>query len=421
MIYIETGLSRRIAISFSIAFMVSIAMGLVSYWNAAQFVKSTEVVARTHRGIALLQSVLADSVSAESEMRGYIISGREEFLNLYRSSLADVVADLLNLKLSVKDTINRSLIDELEQLTKARAARLESTLALYHSEGIEAVRAATGPGKKLMDDLRRVVEQIESRQRVLLIERDSYARSLASRTMTAVVVSGILATLIAAASVVILTADVAQRERLEKEVIEISEREQRRIGQDLHDGVCQQMTGISLLGRSLQQRLKNDEAAEAGRIVRLMNECIEQTRLVTRGLHPVPDEPSGLMLALEELAENVRMTARVACCLDCTNPESLSIGPSTATHLYRIAQEAVQNALRHSEATSIVIGLHVIASSITISVADDGHGISADRLSRGLGLEIMRYRAQTIGAKLDVLPGSSNGGTIVKCSLSLMS
>jgi signal transduction histidine kinase len=411
---------RTITLGFSVAILIMLAIGIVSYRSAVQFVESAEVVNQTHRILFVLQAVLADLVSAESEVRGYVITTDERFLQLYTTSVTDVEKGVKQLhQLAFDPTIREHLV-AFDRLTQARLQRLKVTLQMRRQEGLEAVRDAAGPGKKMMDNLRQVATDIENMERKLLVERDQYAKSLARRTMTVVIVGSLFAILLAIASTGILIADIGHRERLEKEVLEISEREQRRIGQDLHDGVCQHLTGISLFSRSLQQRLAGKsaaEASEAANITSLINDGIEQVRRVTRGLHPVPDEPGGLMIALRELTDSVRSTGKLACLLDCPEPVLIS-DQVAATNLYRIAQEAVQNTVRHATATAIVVTLRSKDDGIKLSVRDDGCGIPEDRPGKGLGLEIMNYRANTIGATLEVQPGETKG-TVVICSLPL--
>ncbi len=412
---IETHLSQKVAIGFTLALLALVAIGFVAFQSTREFAESAAIVARTHQAITKLQEVLGDAVSAESEARGYIITGDETFLKLYDTVVTDSDKDMRMLRDLVTDPAIEKLLDQLGQLITNRLQRLGHTIETRKLQGFDAVPKISGPGKQMMDELRRVTDEIESRERELLAERDDYAKSVARRTIAVVIVGSLLAALVAAASVIILTADVAHRERLEKEVLEISEREQRRIGQDLHDGVCQQLTGISLLSRSLQQKLTDQEATDAGQITRLINESIEQTRRVTRGLHPVPDEPTGLMLALKELAETVHTTTKVKCWLH--SPELVPIPDQAAsTNLYRIAQEAVQNALRHGKPSSILIELRLDDHAIQMTVTDDGQGIPEHQHSKGLGLEIMNYRAHTIGATLDVRRGDTCG-TVVACTL----
>ncbi|HXG48603.1 MAG TPA: sensor histidine kinase, partial [Methylomirabilota bacterium] len=215
--------------------------------------------------------------------------------------------------------------------------------------------------------------------------------------------------------------DITEHRRLEREIIEISEREQRRIGQDLHDGVCQQLAGIEFMSQVLAQTLSGRgrpaaPAENAATIARLVREAIEQIRGVARGLSPVVLESEGLMSALTELAERIRHVFRIECAFECPRPVPVPDN-HVATHLYRIAQEAVNNALRHGKATRIELRLARSGGRIVLGIHDNGVGLPAPLPShRGMGLRIMQYRAGIIGGSL-ALERRPGGGTSVVCSL----
>lgn len=207
-----------------------------------------------------------------------------------------------------------------------------------------------------------------------------------------------------------------QRE-LEHEILEISEREKRRIGQDLHDGVCQHLSGVSMIARSLSERLSKTMPGEAAEVLEL-SEMIQyggdQVRAISRGLHPVELDAGGLAGALQELAAS--SSKRVPTTFQCRDEVTVT-DVELSTNLYRIAQEAVNNALRHAQAKRITIILRRTPSHLILAVEDDGAGISAKReSSRGMGLHIMRYRAASIGARLD-FGNTPTGGTWVRCLL----
>jgi PAS domain S-box-containing protein len=211
--------------------------------------------------------------------------------------------------------------------------------------------------------------------------------------------------------------DITERKRLEKEILEISNREQQRIGHDLHDGVCQQLAGIAyrvdILADQLQEK-NFPEASEAERIGRLINAAITQTRSVARGLFPVHLEESGLILALEDLAVNATNLFKIKCDLLCQEPAP-TLENAVAAHLYYIAQEAVLNAVKHGKAVHVTISLTHIDGHFALSIQDDGIGFqSANGNSTGMGIRIMHYRAKTIGATLDLKSGVG-GGTRVTC------
>ncbi len=208
-------------------------------------------------------------------------------------------------------------------------------------------------------------------------------------------------------------------QRLEREIIEISEREQRRIGRDLHDGLCQYLAAIGCLAAALRtDLLRQDlekEAAVAEELAELLEKGVVQTRDLAHGLVPVPMDEAGLPFALEGLAASVAHLRQIDCSFQVEG--EVKIGDtSAATHLYRIAQEAINNATRHGRANKIRIALQAEGSLATLSVADNGLGLSKGMTaSPGLGLSIMRYRARLVGGHL-ALTQPNDGGTVIACT-----
>jgi PAS domain S-box-containing protein len=211
--------------------------------------------------------------------------------------------------------------------------------------------------------------------------------------------------------------DISERKRLEKIVLEISEREQRRIGQDLHDGLGQHLTGIAFMSKVQEQKLVErqiPEAADAAKIVELVNDAIRKTRELSRGLLPVVSEAHGLMSALGIYATEVEDLFGVVCRFQCESKVLIHDAPM-ATHLYHIAQEAVNNAVKHSGAKTIVIRLFGGDSEGTLIIKDDGIGIQRPTAPHaGVGLHIMNYRAGIIGGNLDIRREHPRG-TAVTC------
>lgn len=209
--------------------------------------------------------------------------------------------------------------------------------------------------------------------------------------------------------------DITQRKRLEKEILEISEREQRRIGQDLHDGLCQHLAGIEMLSQVLAQKLSKkskDASARATEIAKAVREGISQTRLLARGLSPVTLESEGLMSALAELAVNTEKIFRVHCEFDCSKVVKFT-NHTAAAHLFRIAQEAVSNAIKHGKAKNIAIQLREDASHLRLRVNDDGLGFPENFTGgTGMGLRIMQSRIGMVGGTLKI-GRQTAGGTSV--------
>ena len=215
--------------------------------------------------------------------------------------------------------------------------------------------------------------------------------------------------------------DITERKHTEREVLEISAREQRQIGQDLHDGLGQHLTGIAFMSKVLEQKLRERGVAEAGdaaKIVRLVNEAINRTRELARGLLPVVSEEDGLATALRRWTSEIEDVFRMPCDFECAVPVPIA-DVSMATHLYHIAQEAVSNAIKHASASRIVVSLTRGAAGGSLTIEDDGIGMShPTEKPSGLGLRTMRYRASMIGGSLNVRRALS-GGTVVHCQFPL--
>lgn len=213
--------------------------------------------------------------------------------------------------------------------------------------------------------------------------------------------------------------DITERKRLEREILEVSGREQLRIGQDLHDGLGQQLLGIAMMSRALEKTLavkSLEESAAAKTITDLIQESVMQAKSLARGLYPVELERNGIVAALRELAGQIESLFSISCLFRYAARLRIPEGPA-ALHLYRIAQEAVGNAVKHAKPREIVISLAKDRGAVTLTVCDDGRGMPREaEPGRGMGLNIMRYRARMIDASLDIRP-RAEGGTVVTCSL----
>ncbi len=211
--------------------------------------------------------------------------------------------------------------------------------------------------------------------------------------------------------------DITEREQLERALLNISAREQRRIGQDLHDGLGQHLTGIAFMAKVHEEKLTRmqvADAADAAKIVRLVNEAIHKTRELARGLLPVVSDAHGLMSALQVWATEVEDLFGISCRFEC-EPAVLIHDDAMATHLYHIAQEAVNNALKHGRAHNILIRLSAENTVGALLVTDDGVGMPANRTnSQGMGLQIMSYRAGMVGGRLEVR-ANERQGTEITC------
>ena len=212
--------------------------------------------------------------------------------------------------------------------------------------------------------------------------------------------------------------DVTDRETLEKEVVESSSRVQMSIGQDIHDGLGQHLTGITFLSRALENKLASKnlpEAAEAAEISKLVIEALAQTRNLARGLFPVEVESTLLCQSIRDLASTAEQMFQISCSVDCDS-NLLVTSKNASSHLFRLAQEAINNAVKHGKAHRVSILLGTSGDSAVLRITDDGVGFPPESARRnGLGIRIMTYRAQKVGGTLDIQPGQ-HGGTVVSCT-----
>lgn len=219
-----------------------------------------------------------------------------------------------------------------------------------------------------------------------------------------------------------LVSEIEARERLELELVHISEREQRRVGHDIHDSLCQHLTGTALAGQVLVQNLKAQDsmsADSAARVVELIEDGITLSRNLARGLNSVDRSGDGLMEALEDFAASTSELFKISCRFECPLPVLIN-DIHAAEHLYRIAQEAAGNAIKHGRAKNIEIRLDTYKGGKRLRVIDDGAGRPPFHVNgKGMGLRIMSYRADRIGANFSIRRRDPSG-TIVNCFLPLV-
>jgi signal transduction histidine kinase len=212
-----------------------------------------------------------------------------------------------------------------------------------------------------------------------------------------------------------LAAAQVEHKRLEREVLAVGERERHSIGGDLHDGLGQQLTAIELTCALLKSDAAGHPELAKGldRMGKMLREAIAQTRFLARGLVPVGSEPEALQNGLTELAARITALGKLRCAFECPHPV-LVADSFVAGHLYRIAQEAVNNAIKHSGARRVTIRLAEEGSDLVLSITDDGAGISGK--SHGVGLGLMQHRANVIGGHLRI-DSKKNHGVAIVCRL----
>jgi PAS domain S-box-containing protein len=211
--------------------------------------------------------------------------------------------------------------------------------------------------------------------------------------------------------------EISRRKGLEGEILAISDREQQRLGQELHDGLCQHLTAVAFMARSIALRLKNHrviDASDIEKIAELVNDAATDTRNLSRALHRFDVDAVGLVDALQDLVD--REIWKIPCRLEVNQSFHIE-DDAAAAQLYRIAREAVINANKHAQAREILVQLERSRQEMVLRVTDDGVGFKREpKLKQGLGVHIMNYRAQSIGGRLEI-DSPKRGGTCVSCYL----
>ncbi len=538
-------LSLRKATSLGFALIVALFLGnlLVSLWNTEVLLVNEHRVVYTQTVLTTLEEILARVTEAETSERGFLITGDADYLHSYELAVDRTHETLKRMKaLVARDRQRLARIETLENRIRDRFDELKRAIAAQQAEGFDAAKhsVSTNHGRRLMNEMRTLVAQIQREEREALAVRSAestrrarvtrlmdigasllgvsvvglayllFRRELAHRQRadeavrrlaamvessedailgksldgfiqswnagarriygyTAEEVVGRPVTLLcpperadevgsnlelvkrgvhiehfqttrvrkdgrridislsispikdASGEVIGASAiarDITERKLLERAVLEIAAREQQRIGQDLHDGTGQQLTGLAMMAERLVVELtdlKLPQAETAARIVDALEQALSHVRALSKGLVPVELDSEGLMVALADLAARTSRLHAVTCAFRCEEPVRIRDN-QTATHLYRLSQEAVTNALKHGRASSIEISLSDDGELITLAIADNGAGLS-DEQAEGTGLRIMRYRADLIRAKLRIEQVHPHGTRVV-CMLS---
>ncbi|MCX6907931.1 MAG: CHASE3 domain-containing protein [Verrucomicrobia bacterium] len=417
-------LPNIISLGFGFALILLCCVGVVSYVNTQELIRDIRMVGHTYQVQAQLETVFGLVKDMQASGRGYVLTGEGSFLEPYRGATKVVQDELNQLRglIQVKPP-QLSRFETLASLVKQEMEYVENLVSLRQKEGLQVAvaRIQRSEGKNIVERTGSLIQEMADAEDQLLHKREEKAGKSATAMIAVIIGGSSLAIILVALATIIVYHDSKTRDTLKRAVIEISEREQQRIGRDLHDGLCQQLTGIGLLSKAVKKKLVLScapEADEVRRVEELTTKAVGSARGIARGLCPVEVETNGLMSALEELAAHTQEVSGMECRFACPAPVLIE-NNVVATHLYRIAQEAVHNAMRHSEARQITIRLLATDHQIRLEIRDDGKGLPKSMpRTRGMGLDMMRYRAGAMGGSLEV--GSLGlAGTVVTCTLDL--
>ena len=207
--------------------------------------------------------------------------------------------------------------------------------------------------------------------------------------------------------------DMSEQQQLQREILEIPVSEQRRIGQELHDGLGQQLTGLGLLATSLLNKASKPEHELASKLAHGLRVAVGQVRALSRGLMPVDIDAEGFTNALENLVKEIRSQSNMRIFLT-LNERIRILNNSSALHLYRIAQEALNNAIKHANASRIEVSVGLVENRGCLAIRDNGLGFDAEpQKSAGLGLRIMQHRCSLIDAEVEIRSSAENGTEVI--------
>lgn len=218
--------------------------------------------------------------------------------------------------------------------------------------------------------------------------------------------------------------DITQEKELERQLLEIAEKERLRIGKELHDDLCQRLVAIGLKCGMMHGELEKENHAQAGLLepaIRELQEAIALTRGIAAGLSPVTMEAEGLMEGLRHFTDTLSGRFQIPCQFDCPQPVKVS-NETTASNIFNIARELMNNAAKHAEPKRIQVGLYNSEGGLRLEVTNDGKPFDGKKtIWEGMGLRFAQSRADAIGAALDFLPGEPpDGGTRAVCTVPLL-
>ena len=410
--------SRGPVIAFSGTFTLLMLAFIASFLDARRMADMASAVDATQRTLAQLNDVSLSVERAVTTARVFVLSGAESLLAPFSDVKQHIAEDLAVLRRTfAEDAEQSSRLAELGKLVTKRIEMSEDYIALRRTKEVaEAVKEIPAGGEQLVGEIRHLIEQMEQSEQLRLQQRQAAVAANNTRTLIAVAFSSAMSLILLTAAFAALRRQVDRRVVLEREILAASEHERSRIGRDLHDGLGQELTGLSLgleaLGRSLE-REQSTHAPTARDLAALARKAVLDASRMAHSITPVSWNAVSLCTALRSLANDINAYSDATCVARCSPDDDLR-DPDVLAQLFRIAQEGTTNALKHGNPTEIEVHYWQEGNRGYLAVRDDGTGIDPGLSSRGLGLRSMRYRASTIGGTLDVRM-RPEGGTELFC------
>lgn len=412
--------ARAPEIGFVFALLLLSSAGVTSYMDATRMARTGAEIDDVHRILETLDDVSIGVERVVTTARVFVLTGQEEFIAPLQQTEQWIHDRFTVLRQELDGSDLLSAESRLEELVERRIHLTRDYVEIRRRLDLQDSTEQIPPGgEDLTEAIRELVSEMEQEIEAQLDQSRLVAAARHSRTRATIVSFGSISLLILLGAFFVLRRQIAERAELEREVVVTGENERERIARDLHDGVGQELTGISLRLSALTRQLEREGsscAETAQKLSSLVQASISETRRLSRSLSPSVWSDLGLHAALEALAREVDGHTGMTCTVECS-PSARIDDKEVSAQLFRIAQEAVTNALRHSGATHIELRCAQSDGTTFIEVLDDGIGIpSPGERVEGLGLKSMRYRARMIEGRLDV-SARREGGTRVRCSL----
>ncbi|MGI9259262.1 MAG: CHASE3 domain-containing protein [Gammaproteobacteria bacterium] len=403
----------------SALFLLGMAVA-ASYLDTQRMIETTSQVDETHNVLARLSNFSVGIERVVTIARVFVLTGEEDFVAPLEQTQRDINDDLATLRqMFMDDPGQLEKLASLKELTVRRLAMTDEYIDLRRRMGLQqTTEQIPFGGEKLATDIRALIADVEQTLRFQLEQRRAAAAASHASTLTTIIFTGLASVGILFLAFTAFRRQDRARAELEREIITTGENERARIGHDLHDSLGQELTGISLGLEGLAKTLEREQSTHAQTVQRLKaltQESISETRRISRSLSPGFRRELGICEALRTLASEVNRNSNVNCEAHCSAQDDVD-DPEVAAQLIRIAQEGINNALRHGNAQNIELCYGREGDSAYLEVIDDGIGIPAERdRVEGLGLKSMRYRTRLINGTLDVA-AKARGGTEVRCS-----
>ena len=417
-------IKRRKALLPAIGFGSTLALLCLavaaSYLDTQRMAETTSQVDETYNTLSRLSNLSLGVERVVTMARVFVLTGEEDFVAPLGQTQQEITDDLTDLRLMLAgDPDQLARLAALEELIGRRVALTNEYIDIRRRMGLQqTTEQIPFGGEELAAQIRTSIAEVEQIVRFQLEQSQAAAAASHARTVTTITFTGLASVVVLLFALVAFRRQAVERVELEREIINTSEHERARIGHDLHDSLGQELTGISLGLEVLAKMLDREQsthAPTARHLKELTQKSISETRRISRSLSPGFQSKLGICEALSSLANEVSQHAGVNCEAHYAIDDDL-YDPQVAAQLFRIAQEGVNNALKHGKAKNIELCYGRESDTAFLEVIDDGIGIpdEQDRVE-GLGLKSMRYRTRMINGTLDVV-ARARGGTEVRCS-----